>query len=409
MKRRLSAPFFLAFILAGCASSSKLAQNKPSQDRKVASCTQAADILLTHDVSMLKVAHLSEEQVKADITTLEFALERAYGGLNILPDAQYASLLGGLHGLQRQGGTSSDALCDAIGSLVEAIDDFHTSVHIESRTCVRRWPSPAVGANSGVNAKNKTWSYSEYGAQKVPVLSLRRMSPDSSPDWSGFLPELRTLIENRSRFIIDLRGNGGGSMNNVLAMARLMYGLADDKEVPSPLKEVDKRQTAEAWALVANYFWLEMEKYRTSSNPAPSYLSRGYENLQKLYNNSKAGLIPPMFVQKLGTEDIDLNRAVQVPIYVLIDRGCGSSCELLLEALERLPQAITIGENTTGVVQYGEVGYLFLPESHIVVHIPTQGSHYGDNRKIEKIGYQPRFRVPPGSDALDFTIQKFFE
>ena len=109
-----------------------------------------------------------------------------------------------------------------------------------------------------------------------------------------------------------------------------------------------------------------------------------------------------------GQEKMDLTRAINFPVYVLIDRNCGSSCELTLEALEKLSYVQTIGENTTGVVQYGNVGALFLPSSHIVIRIPTQGSKYDDQRQVEKIGYTPKWKVPLGTDALEYTLSHFF-
>ncbi len=99
---------------------------------------------------------------------------------------------------------------------------------------------------------------------------------------------------------------------------------------------------------------------------------------------------------------------IHFPVNVLIDRGCGSTCELVVESLEKLPFVHMVGERTTGVVQFGFVGWLYLTRSHLIVHVPTQGTTYQDHRQVEKVGYAPQHQVPQGEDAMDFTLKSFF-
>ena len=92
-------------------------------------------------------------------------------------------------------------------------------------------------------------------------------------------------------------------------------------------------------------------------------------------------------------------------IYVLADAACGSSGETVLEGLKTLPNVTFVGENTAGVVHSRNNGRIVLPISKIQVQLGTRFVKYIDNRFIEKTGYTPDISVPPGIDALNYTIE----
>jgi len=370
------------------------------------------EILLRQKVSTKKVLNLTSDHINEDIGILIFTLENAYGGKKVLPGTQYSSLLKSLDELKSSSEiVSSDQLCDKLGEIFDKVNDYHNTVKIEERLCGRIWPRGTVGLNSGAGEKNRTWSFllRQYNQKIIPVLSLKTMSPDTSADWKGFLEKVQELITAKTSFIIDLRGNGGGNPTHSVEMARLLYGLDQQQELPWPKKQVFHLQTRESWALIANYYWLSMQKDENKEKAKQEDLLKGYEKFVKLSRDAQSGLMAQVEIQNLGGGSPDLTGAVTSPIYLLIDRGCGSACEGVLEALERLPSIYTVGERTTGVVQYGYPGWLYLPASHIIVQLSTQATSYGDNRQVEKIGYAPRWSVPTGTDALAFTLEKFFK
>ncbi len=371
----------------------------------------AEGILLSNDVPLSRVQTLSSQDIRNDLDTLISTLANAYGGKNILPGNQYNELIQGINGLKvGPGGISSLDFCNQIADQTEKINDCHLTVHIEAITCRRQWPLANVGANSGFASANQTWSvmYKENKNKLVAVLSIKKMSPANSPEWNGFLETVQSLVMAGSPFIIDMRRNPGGDSTKGNEMARLLYGLEKNQSTPMPKKQTYRQRTPDAWALLANAFWLNMQSFSDNKQPVPGYLNDTYQSMVGFQKKSVAGLIPALEVEKFGTDPVDLSRAVTFPIYILVDRNCGSSCELTLEALENLPAVQTVGENTTGVVQYGNVGALYLPSSHIVVRMPTQGSKYDDGREVEKNGYAPRWKVQPGTDALEFTLSQFF-
>jgi hypothetical protein len=371
----------------------------------------AEGVLISEKVPLAKVASLTTEEIHSDLGLLLLTLDKAYGGKGLLPRGQYGSLMEGLVGLQRKAAPgTSGLLCNQIAALTEKVNDFHLTVHIENQTCQRKWLPPTVGPNSGAASANPTWSvaFKEFQNQLVPVLAILTMTPSGSQDWNGFLETVQGLVNNARPFIIDLRRNPGGDSTKGYEMARLLYGLGKAQQVPMPKKQIYRRRTPEALSLMANRFWLEMQIQASQGRPVLEYQKANY--LSQLNDRQRAigGLIAPMEINQLNSERVDLSHAFRSPVYVLVDRDCGSSCELTLEALEKLPNVITVGENTTGVVKYGNVGALYLPASHIVIRIPTQGANYEDGRQVEKIGYAPKWKVPSGTDALSFTLNQFF-
>lgn len=242
----------------------------------------------------------------------------------------------------------------------------------------------------------------------IPVLSILKMSPSASPDWNGFLGTVKALRAQGKPFVIDLRGNPGGDSTKGKQMAVILYGVQTADQVPMPKKTIYRQRSLESWAAMINLTWMQMQSMSEKQQAIPDYVKGNYQSMIEYYNKALEAAMPPVDTEELGNENIDLANVIQFPVYVLIDKGCGSSCELTVEALEKLQAVQTIGENTTGVVQYGNVGGVYLSKSHIVIRLPTQGAIYADQRQVEKSGYTPKVRVTPGTDALEFTLNQFF-
>ncbi|MCB0370779.1 MAG: hypothetical protein KDD45_15480 [Bdellovibrionales bacterium] len=306
--------------------------------------------------------------------------------------------------------TSSENFCNQIAELTERVSDAHLTVHIENQTCRREWQKASVGRNSGYGQPNSTWyiSFKNYHDKLVPILSIQKMSSNNSPEWDGFLETVQKLVTAKESFILDMRGNPGGDATKGMEMARILYGLDRGMQIPMPLKKIYRRQTIEAWSILANTFRLKIQNQIDVGQTPSIYLNETYQTILDFRRKSIDGLIPDLDIETFGSMPVDLSQSFTSNVYLLIDRNCGSSCELTLEALENLSSVITVGENTTGVVQFGNVGSLYLPSSHIVVRIPTQGAIYTDQRQIEKIGYSPKWNVPSGLDALDYALDRFF-
>jgi C-terminal processing protease CtpA/Prc len=75
-------------------------------------------------------------------------------------------------------------------------------------------------------------------------------------------------------------------------------------------------------------------------------------------------------------------------IIALVDNGCGSDCEFLVETLATLPETVVVGENTFGVAQFIQPGYAMLPHTGLPFRIALGVSDaYGDGRSFDGYGF----------------------
>ncbi len=74
-------------------------------------------------------------------------------------------------------------------------------------------------------------------------------------------------------------------------------------------------------------------------------------------------------------------------ILVLVDSGCGSDCEYMAQTLGKVPEAVLVGINTFGVLQFIQPGYAALPNTKLPFRIALGTSDiYGDGRSTDGYG-----------------------
>ncbi|MBK9322903.1 MAG: hypothetical protein IPM97_08165 [Bdellovibrionaceae bacterium] len=76
-------------------------------------------------------------------------------------------------------------------------------------------------------------------------------------------------------------------------------------------------------------------------------------------------------------------------MFVIIDNGCGSSCESTLDALRVHPRVKVVGQNSKGKHAYGNVFPLTLPKSGLDVILASHHWQFVDNKNIENWGIPP--------------------
>jgi C-terminal processing protease CtpA/Prc len=241
------------------------------------------------------------------------------------------------------------------------------------------------------------------GDLKVPVLGITRMPPHEDASWGHFSRAILSL-QKSSAMIIDLRGNGGGDDARGFELARSVLG----KQAKTTKVHARIIETAAAWAMQSNLHKLKMLDLEHQGSSIPSYLLKRYqENLdrEKLAENNLEEVNRVIDFDPVISGEY-ANPVYHGKIYILIDSDCGSSCEGTLEALKLHPNAISVGENTAGYVNYGETGRFVLPNSRILIQVTSKHFEYPDNRNFEKVGYPPDVRIPPGVDALDYVLRE---
>jgi C-terminal processing protease CtpA/Prc len=63
-----------------------------------------------------------------------------------------------------------------------------------------------------------------------------------------------------------------------------------------------------------------------------------------------------------------------------------------------------VGRKTAGAVQFGSVSNLALPNSRMIIAIPTSYIVYKDRRDTERHGYSPEILVKQEEDPMNVAL-----
>lgn len=373
----------LIIIFFGCASSSSL----------------PTGLFFSEDATLTPQKVLSQKQVGEDMDVLLYALRNGYGGRKYIDQVALQSALGELEALKSSGPFSTTSLCEEIDKILLRLPDNH----LHARTILGLSKSRELQerrGNVGLNflaGQHKAWDLT-HDKKGFPILSIKSFPDVRDAAWGDFREAVERALQNPF-FVIDVRGNHGGSDVQAQWLANRLLG---GETVASPYEAVIKSETPTTLVLTINNATLKMWHLYRKGAVIPTYLIEKRESYRKVLNQALSGrfaeeremAIPPLEMVQ------STNRPYTGAIYVLQDTECASSCESLLELLESNPRVVTVGENSSGSVHFGNVGMAVLPHSGIIVQIATDFWRYRDGRFVEKTGYAPHIRVPPGKDAL---------
>ena len=370
------------------------------------SSAQSAELSTTYSPdSLLVVAHskitgrLSVSQVHDDVELLVYAMHHAYGGRDFIPAdlLQKATVSLKSWAETRSGVITPNELCREIDHSLLMIPDGHLIAFFNGQFCSKErkvlFQSGKVGSNISIK-RNQTWDFIVKKSTKaaIPVFSIHRFPGLEDPGWKGFEKKLDEIMTQRPfAMIIDLRGAHGGDDAMARIIARKLYG----QDFPSQVEAIVRSETPETLALWLNSF---RRKPGTTRAELTEYEAK--------FLHAKSGQIPSE--RKILfplVRAIDVKKLYSQNVFVLTDRECVSTCEYLVEYLKDHPAVTTVGENTGGLIHFGNVCPLVLPHSGITVQIPTQYRMYRDQRFLERQGYEPKSRVIPGTDALKIVLK----
>lgn len=371
----------------------------------------AEDLLTEQTLWAVEVdskAAVKPDQVQRDIDVLIYAFREAYGGYRFLPSEIVAKTEDALSKLAVEGKgddlTAGD-LCRAIDSILDRVPDAHLRANLPKFRCSERQERKgSVGPNIAADAEakdHKPWRFlrTRQNGKNIGVLGITRFLPSKDASWNGFDVAIDELLASKA-IIIDLRGNHGGDDSKGLHLAARLYGGA----APIQAEERIRRQTPASFAVLINGSRSALQWRKSTggdSKPQEDLIQEFGEKFQL----AKAGKLPPESSDHLEHKrNTDVHgQRYQGPIYLLADADCGSSGESTLDALMSHPNAKVVGENTAGLLHFGEVGTVLLPNSKIRVQMGTQFIRYKDNRIYEKTGIAPKIGLRPGTDALMFV------
>lgn len=383
------------FILCSC-------QTKP---KKV---WTADDLLLPDQSSVESLAFpksITSSQAAEDIDFLIFTLSKAYGGRQYAPANSFAQALATLRSISNS--SSLAEFHDQIDEALFSIPDNHMRAVYRTKVSKKRSDYHAdstgrVGANN-ISDPKKVWEtrIDRVGNKKVLYVSIVRFPDNESEIWKGFLSSFSSQMKRSDAVVLDFRGNTGGDDTKGMELAKLLFG----HPIEHPIKRQFRSQTPETLALLTNGLAIEIINMKYRNEKIPDYMSKDLNESKKRYASALRGEIPPEFIRTdKGTGSrTDPVTAYKKPIYILMDRACGSSGEFTIAAFEWHKYVKRVGENTRGAFHFSNAGIAVLPHSKFKVFIPSQYSEYYDRRFIERIGLSPDLKVSPGEDAYEAT------
>jgi len=128
------------------------------------------------------------------------------------------------------------------------------------------------------------------------------------------------------------------------------------------------------------------------------------QTIETLWNGKIAGSVArPGLVSRYKNGGNPLHMQNDTPIFVIIDRGCGSSGEWFTSHLSRLDNIVIVGENTKGMTIGGNQCTVILPVSRYKATFSVGVSVNSDLRDLEGYGLSPDIYAPPG-EALERVI-----
>jgi len=193
------------------------------------------------------------------------------------------------------------------------------------------------------------------------------------------------LITETPNLILDVRNNGGGSD---VTYAELIQYIYTNKII-----------------LVNNSIWSSPDNIQKFENilKDPEYPKSGKGYIRNLIKRLKAN--PGSFVKK---NDNVLRKGTVLPnpkkVVVLINRGCGSSCEEFVLAARQSTKVTLMGENTTGVLDYANVHNLDLPCADWGFQYATSRTNRLPEFPIDNIGIAPAVKIPSEKNWVEFAV-----
>lgn len=208
------------------------------------------------------------------------------------------------------------------------------------------------------------------------VLRVAPIRYDKRQVLDSLIKANRRLLERTPNLIIDCRGNRGGSDMTFAELRPYVYsGTARGLS----RKVYSTRDNIEMYVLLQ-----KNKRYSRSQR-------RSYGRLVKMMKKHEGSFI--------GNCEIRKNRPEKISPYpkkvaILIDRGCAGSCEEFIYYARQSSRVTLIGQNTAGVMDYGNVHYIDFPCGKFTVGYPTARSCRVDaGQGIDGTGMPPAVRI----------------
>jgi hypothetical protein len=336
-----------------------------------------------------------------DIDFLIHNLRHAYVGADFLSKNEFEKALKRLDSLKKQPIQTSRDLCHKVGSVLDRLVDGHLNIKHTGEYCTKKIDHNGnVGRNIIPESHLMAFYLNQINhVKKISVIAMTQFPSPRDGQWNGIKSAIFKSMKS-DVIIFDLRGNSGGNSTMSKNIARWLI----NDTVTHNKKKIFRLNTVEAWEAFRNNTQAIEQRLKKRGRDT-SYLEQEYkfilDSIEKIKKTESQRYIVTTFIKPTVSRT---NYNGQ--IYVLTDRQCGSSCEHTVELLKFHPNAKTVGENTAGLIHFGQMGAITLPKSKLVVTLSTQYFEGFRPGFFELTGYPPDIRVPKGKDALDYLLEK---
>jgi hypothetical protein len=336
---------------------------------------------------------LTESDFQEDLTLLRYALLNAYGARGTIDEDLFLSVDSELKKLSFIDKPKN--LCEKIGEILSQFPDYHLQAKFNGESCYKR---KIVKINIGKNRNDSKQPWKGIvEVNGIYTISISKFPPGA---WPGFHEFIDEAMKNSKAIVIDLRGNGGGDDSIAFEMAER---LARQK-LETPFASDLKRNSPETLTIWDNS--LKLMKKHFSDPEMHKQIDMYINDNSKLLAKSLAGEIQEYTSEPVESTywKYDTSKGYKRPIYILQDKECGSSAESAIDFFEYFPNITKVGINTAGMIHFGNVGLVILPNSGITIQMPTKANKYKDGRFIEFTGITPDIVLNDGQDAYDYVL-----
>lgn len=226
----------------------------------------------------------------------------------------------------------------------------------------------------------------------IPVVRIRSFGDHPREYIDSFL-DSASRYKGEPCLIVDIRGNGGGNEAWPKQWITRFTGRQPNRVqvFTEFISETTMIGHSNSYALALHNV-LELEK---RGYPAMVEEFRGYaESIEE------KNLTPywwPYVVP--GLQEIPSNTT----LIVLMDANVYSSGEGFISYLHQVDNVVLVGENSGGALTYGQMSHHRLPNSKMLIGIPTSLNVFVDLEYREEKGFFPDLWVPAG-EALNYAV-----
>lgn len=298
--------------------------------------------------------------------------ERHFGVATGLVEAPDAAVAAWERRLAARPRTWGDAVAELQRDLREALGDEHIRL-----LGARDRQADALGP-----------SVEEEVVEGVLVLCVRRLIGGSEDEellarWSATGDRHFAF----DRIVLDLRGNSGGNDGHTFEWARRRF-----REVPLHVRESRWEVRGKSLGSWNAFAWRDARE----GEAVPPHLVSGKHDPRR---DDRIELHQTDWPLEAGDQPWDGR------MLVLVDRGTRSSGESSAWMLHEGLGARLLGSPTMGMIEYGNIVPYVLPDSGLVINLPTKHNDY--RRPVESVGFP--VDVALDGDVPAATVASEFE